>query len=142
MASSHKLINLDEVQYPSQSKDWGPLIRFISRCSCGWHSVECYPKLTAIHQHEMHVQSFSEPPDLTDALYQQGHMSLDATMVEFDPLDCTFGVQVNNDGRVWVCVNGVTFLRFKPAVPLDRGDHPRAMVTPTGGGLNEPEATS
>lgn len=48
------------------------------------------------------------------ALYQQGFVSLDLTGVEFDPLDCTFGVQVHEDGRVWVCVNGQTFLRFKP----------------------------
>ena len=25
---------------------------------------------------------------------------------------CSFGVQVANDGRVWVCVNGVAWLRF------------------------------
>lgn len=25
-----------------------------------------------------------------------------------------FGIQIANDGRVWVCINGVAFLRFKP----------------------------
>jgi N-acetyl-beta-hexosaminidase len=27
------------------------------------------------------------------------------------------GVQVASDGRIWVCVNGMAFLRFKPAWP-------------------------
>ena len=25
-----------------------------------------------------------------------------------------FGLQVARDGRVWVCINGIAFLRFKP----------------------------
>jgi hypothetical protein len=25
-----------------------------------------------------------------------------------------FGVQIANDGRVWICINGITILRFKP----------------------------
>lgn len=25
-----------------------------------------------------------------------------------------FGIQVAEDGRIWVCVDGVAFLRFKP----------------------------
>jgi hypothetical protein len=29
--------------------------------------------------------------------------------------DCDLGVQIATDGRVWVCINGVAFLRFKPA---------------------------
>ena len=54
-------------------------------------------------------------------LYQQGHVSVDyPSMIQAvggdasNLLDCTFGVQVNHDGRVWVCINGVTWLRFKP----------------------------
>ena len=46
-------------------------------------------------------------------LYQEGHVSL-----EFDPdfvgKDCQMGVQVAPDGRVWVCIDGASFLRFKP----------------------------
>lgn len=34
--------------------------------------------------------------------------------IEFDPLDATFGIQTHSDGRVWACINGSTFLRFKP----------------------------
>jgi hypothetical protein len=34
------------------------------------------------------------------------------------------GVQIANDGRVWVCVDGVAFLRFKPKVDA-RLDKPK-----------------
>jgi len=27
-----------------------------------------------------------------------------------------FGIQIAEDGRVWVCINGVSFLRFKPSI--------------------------
>ncbi len=52
-----------------------------------------------------------------EPFYQRGMVSLDLTRVEYDPLDCVFGVQVNHDGRVWVCLNSQTFLRFKPVTP-------------------------
>jgi len=29
--------------------------------------------------------------------------------------DCDFGIQIADDGRVWIYVNGVSFARFKPA---------------------------
>jgi hypothetical protein len=54
--------------------------------------------------------------------YRKGMVSFDMESLNFaidgDSTrlqDCTFGVQVHHDGRVWVCVNAVTFLRFKPA---------------------------
>lgn len=28
--------------------------------------------------------------------------------------DLDFGLQVAHDGRVWVCINGIAWLRFKP----------------------------
>lgn len=27
---------------------------------------------------------------------------------------CDFGIQIGKDGRVWVCINGIAFLRFSP----------------------------
>lgn len=27
-----------------------------------------------------------------------------------------FGIQIAKDGRVWICINGIAFLRFKPEV--------------------------
>lgn len=29
-------------------------------------------------------------------------------------MPCDFGVQIAEDGRVWICVNGISFLRFSP----------------------------
>lgn len=25
-----------------------------------------------------------------------------------------FGIQIAKDGRVWICINGIAFIRFKP----------------------------
>ena len=49
-------------------------------------------------------------------VYQHGHLSIEnaAIVAAMDQADCEFGVQVADDGRVWVCVNGTAFLRFKP----------------------------
>jgi hypothetical protein len=33
---------------------------------------------------------------------------------QWDLRDAHFGLQVAPDGRVWVCINGVALLRFKP----------------------------
>jgi len=33
--------------------------------------------------------------------------------------DCDLGFQVSYEGRVWICVNGVAFLRFKPTKKTD-----------------------
>jgi hypothetical protein len=51
-------------------------------------------------------------------LYQHGAVMLDTPDLfqRLDLTDCEFGVQVGADGRVWVCINGMTALRFKPAV--------------------------
>jgi hypothetical protein len=54
--------------------------------------------------------------------YQRGHASLDLETLYLTTgehpaqamQDCVFGLQVHTDGRVWVCINGSTFLRFKP----------------------------
>jgi hypothetical protein len=33
---------------------------------------------------------------------------------EMDLQSADFGVQVSSDGRVWACVNGISFVRFRP----------------------------
>lgn len=52
-------------------------------------------------------------------IYQHGLvLTHNATEIsEMDLSECEFGVQVADDGRVWICVNGVSWLRFKPTVP-------------------------
>lgn len=49
-------------------------------------------------------------------LYQDGHLSIedDSVIRKLDLQNCHFGVQIAKDGRVWVCVNGMSYLRFKP----------------------------
>lgn len=43
---------------------------------------------------------------------------LDVQSLTFDPLKkVTFGLQVGADGRVWVCVDGKSFIRFNPNIP-------------------------
>ena len=53
-------------------------------------------------------------------LYQEGHLSIEhALPFESGGTDCTFGVQVAPDGRVWLCIDGVSWARFKPTVVSD-----------------------
>ena len=44
--------------------------------------------------------------------HQQGFLSVEATLES--STNCDFGIQIADDGRVWICVNGQAFLRFKP----------------------------
>jgi hypothetical protein len=48
--------------------------------------------------------------------HQQGHVSMENAIdiADMNLMDCDFGIQTHRDGRVWVCINGVAFLRFKP----------------------------
>ena len=50
-------------------------------------------------------------------LYQTGQVYMDNPdlIQRLDLTDCEFGVQVSADGRVWVCINGIAWLRFKPS---------------------------
>jgi len=47
----------------------------------------------------------------------QGHLSIENAeqIAEMDLQDCDLGLQVAWDGRVWLCVNGVAWVRFKPS---------------------------
>ena len=29
-------------------------------------------------------------------------------------LECDLGIKIATDGRIWLCVNGLAFIRFKP----------------------------
>ena len=49
--------------------------------------------------------------------HQQGHLSIENEDIikSIDKnSDIDFGVQISKDGRVWVCINGIAWLRFKP----------------------------
>jgi streptogramin lyase len=68
------------------------------------------------------------PIEAYPVTYQVGHLSIENGEVikkleELGKLkDCSVGVQVASDGRIWVCVNGLAFLRFKPSLGASEGD--------------------
>ena len=45
--------------------------------------------------------------------HQQGFLSIEKVVTE-SIKDCDFGVQIAEDGRVWICIDGIAFLRFSP----------------------------
>lgn len=51
--------------------------------------------------------------------HQQGFLSVEEPFPSM--VDCDFGLQVANDGRVWVCINSQAFIRFKPACKNKKG---------------------
>lgn len=56
--------------------------------------------------------------------HQQGVLSIENLdfVQAADTTDCDVGVQLHDDGRIWICVDGVAFLRFKPT-PFRREVH-------------------
>jgi hypothetical protein len=48
--------------------------------------------------------------------YQRGHLSMEnlVDVAMFDLQDCEVGLQTSDDGRIWLCVNGMALVRFKP----------------------------
>lgn len=57
-------------------------------------------------------------------IHQQGMLDIEnlESIQNLNLMDCDLGLQASKDGRVWVCVNGIAFLRFKPkkTVPVKR----------------------
>ena len=55
--------------------------------------------------------------------HQQGLISLENAdsfpLADWQKMESTYmegdlGIQIAKDGRVWVCINGIAFLRFRP----------------------------
>lgn len=50
--------------------------------------------------------------------HQKGHLSLEneATVLGMlkENKENDVGIMISPDGRIWLCVNGVAFIRFKP----------------------------
>ena len=60
---------------------------------------------------------------------QQGTITLENIFEELMyglPMKGTFGVQISKEGRVWICINGISFLRFTP--------HPNGEIRSLGKG--------
>jgi len=57
---------------------------------------------------------FKEYPEL----HSQGIISIEnipkETMIKGD-----LGIQIAEDGKVWICINGFAFIRFKPNKEID-----------------------
>jgi hypothetical protein len=50
-------------------------------------------------------------------IHQRGVLSIENQKLvidDFDLMDCDVGIQTHDDGRIWICVNGIAFIRFKP----------------------------
>lgn len=54
-------------------------------------------------------------PEINET-HLKGHVSIENLEIVKDLLNShnDFGVQIARDGRVWICIDGITFLRFKP----------------------------
>lgn len=46
--------------------------------------------------------------------HQQGFLEITPDHIDYDPKNCDVGVQIAEDGRIWICVNGQALIRFKP----------------------------
>ena len=59
--------------------------------------------------------------------HQQGLITLhNSELIEHADLqNADLGIQTSYDGRVWVCINGLAFLRFKP---FTRGRYNRVNI--------------
>ena len=56
--------------------------------------------------------------------HQTGMLSVEnLRLLELDHSCVDVGLQVSSDGRIWLCVNGEAFIRFKPQEKMkdDRG---------------------
>lgn len=56
-------------------------------------------------------------------VYNRGHLSIEADIKSL--AICDFGIQISEDGRVWICINGQAFIRFKPQLSKEKQDEPR-----------------
>ena len=59
-----------------------------------------------------------------DETHVEGHISIENAEI------CTtgygdLGIQIAKDGRVWVCIDGIAFLRFKPNFQSDQKERKR-----------------
>ena len=48
--------------------------------------------------------------------HEKGSLSIEnlGEVATMDHRSVDFGIQIAKDGRVWICINGIAFLRFKP----------------------------
>lgn len=45
--------------------------------------------------------------------HQQGLITIEQNL-KIGAMEGDFGIQIAKDGRIWICINGVALIRFKP----------------------------
>ena len=50
-----------------------------------------------------------------DETHQQGSLSIEQELPK-GMKNCDFGIQIAKDGRIWICIDGIAYLRFKPEI--------------------------
>lgn len=61
------------------------------------------------------VKEMLKGPEIPET-HWTGHISVENQefIKQYDLQDADLGIQIASDGRVWLCVNGTAFIRFKP----------------------------
>lgn len=54
--------------------------------------------------------------------HQRGNASIEKLSLS-DLNECDFGIQIARDGRIWICINGISFIRFKPTSKVKRKEN-------------------
>ncbi len=67
----------------------------------------------------MGIKKIREYPEI----HQQGTISFESQLpIGQHTLEGDLGIQIASDGRVWICIDGVAFLRFRPFFRQKRRD--------------------
>jgi hypothetical protein len=69
----------------------------------------CYDVLKNIRDEKFGAH----PPEVFGPVYQHGYISIEQS-IERRMFKGDIGIQMAEDGRVWVCVNGLSVIRFTP----------------------------
>ena len=82
-----------------------------------WNCKNCYNKpcpkgysgdseMQSCNLHKKYPNSYPET-------HQNGMIEINSDFKQ-QTIIGDFGIQIAEDGRVWICINGVAFIRFKP----------------------------
>lgn len=80
------------------------------------HSYSNYGNCPYGHEYEDRGEEVARklvnPLPVIEEIHLKGIVSLETGKIPFGEVD--FGIQISKDGRVWICVNGIALVRFKP----------------------------
>lgn len=84
----------------------------IAACQrCGRAMTGSHPDDTVVC-----LECLEVPLPAINNIHRHGHLSVEnlAKVQAMALQGCDVGLQTSPDGRIWICVNGVAFIRFKP----------------------------